>query len=88
MHVQVIIILMRTTVAFKPEHRSALIALAAYRGHKGFSSVLEKAIESYLSGERERAERRNELLSLAGSLSQSEAEELRDEASRSRGFWR
>ena len=42
---------MRTTVEIKPEHRSALLALAARRGYKGFSAVLEKAIEIYLANE-------------------------------------
>jgi hypothetical protein len=34
---------MRTTVELKPEHRSRLIAIAAKRGEKGFSSVLNEA---------------------------------------------
>ena len=45
---------MRTTVEMKPEHRSALLALASRRGHKGFSTVLGEAIESFLQGEAER----------------------------------
>ena len=60
---------MRTTIELKSEHRSALLALAARRGEKGFSSVIEEAIESYLAGEAEREGRRQTLLSLAGSLS-------------------
>ena len=68
---------MRTTVDVKPEHRSALLALAARRGQKGFSAVLEEAIESYLQGEAEREKRMQTVLSLAGALSGEEAEELR-----------
>ena len=79
---------MRTTVEIKPEHRAAFIALAAQRGHKGFSSVLEEAIDSYLDGERERLQRRQELLALAGSLSESEAEELRYATHQLRESWR
>jgi hypothetical protein len=47
---------MRTTVEIKPEHRSALLALAARRGGKGFSAVLEEAIEGFLrtQGDRQR----------------------------------
>ena len=79
---------MRTTVEIKPEHRSALISLAARRGQKGFSSVLEEAIESYLAREGERAERREELLSIGGSLSESEADELRRSTRELRESWR
>jgi len=68
---------MRTTAKIKPEHRSALLALAARRGEKGFSSVLAEAIEEYLNEEKTRVRRRKELLSLAGSLSPEEARSLR-----------
>ena len=45
---------MRTTIEIRPEHRSALLALASRRGHKGFSAVLAEAIESFLKDEAER----------------------------------
>jgi hypothetical protein len=67
---------MRTTVEMKPEHRSALLALAADRGEKGFSSVLAEAIEVYLDGERERAKQREAFRLLGGTLSTKEGEEL------------
>ncbi len=79
---------MRTTVEMKREHRSALLALAADRGEKGFSSVLAEAIEGYLDGERERAARRKKLLSLAGSISAEEANRLRASTQKLRENWR
>lgn len=79
---------MRTTVEMKPEHRSALLALAARRGDKGFSAVLEEAIEVYLADQAGREKRRDLLLSLAGSLSESDAEELRRTTQELRRSWR
>jgi hypothetical protein len=79
---------MRTTVEMKPQHRSALLALAARRGEKGFSSVLAEAIEEYLDEEKTRVQRRKELLSLAGSLSAEEAKRLRRAAASLRENWR
>jgi hypothetical protein len=79
---------MRTTVEMKTEHRSALLALAARRGEKGFSTVLAEAIEAYLGGERERARRRDVFLSLKGSLSEEEGEELRAATRAIRENWR
>lgn len=79
---------MRTTIEMKPEHRSALLALAARRGEKGFSSVLAEALDEYLSGERERNRRRQELLSLAGTLRAEEADELRESTKALRESWR
>lgn len=78
----------RTTVEMSAEHRSALLALAARRGQKGFSALLAEAVEEYLKGERERARRRRELLSLAGSLPPDEAGELRRTAAELRESWR
>ena len=79
---------MRTTVEMKPEHRSALLSLASRRGEKGFSSVLEEAIDSYLRNENEREKRRTLLLSLGGVLSPNEAERLRRVTSELRENWR
>jgi hypothetical protein len=79
---------MRTTVEIKPEHRSALLVLASRRRQKGFSAVLSEAIESFLHGEAEREKSRKALLSLGGSLSEKEGDELRQTAKRLRESWR
>ncbi len=78
----------RTTIEMKPEHRSALLALASRRGQKGFSGVLGEAIESFLRGEVEREKRRKTLLSLGGSLSKKEGEDLRRTVKELRESWR
>ena len=79
---------MRTTVEMSAEHRSALLALAARRGEKGFSSVLAEAIEEYLNGNAERKRRLKNLLALEGSLSTEEADELRRVTKELRESWR
>lgn len=72
----------------KPEHRSALLALAARRGEKGFSSLLAEAIDEFLKGEVERRRRREEVLALAGSLTSEDAEQLRETTRILRENWR
>lgn len=79
---------MRTTIELKSEHRSALLALAARRGQKGFSAVLEEAIDLYLDSEADRERRRHTILSLAGSISQKDADELRKISRKLRESWR
>jgi len=88
MHMHVIIGSMRTTVEMKTEHRSALLALAARRGEKGFSSVLAEAIEEYLHGNKERSQRLKDFLSLEGSLSAEDADNLREVTTALRESWR
>jgi len=72
----------------KPGHRSALLALAAERGEKGFSTVLAEAIEIYLEGRHEREKQLEEFRSLGGSLSDEEADELRARTRAIREHWR
>jgi hypothetical protein len=69
----------------KAEHRSRLLAIAAERGQKGFSNVLAEAIESNLKGQRDREMRAPHLLTLAGTLSEEEAADLRREILAVRG---
>lgn len=63
-------------VELKPEHRSRLLAIAAKRGEKGFSRVLNEAVEAYLGEEAERERRRQKALQLRGVLTRKEAAEL------------
>jgi len=79
---------MRTTIELKPEHRSRLIAIAAKRGDKGFSSVINEAVELYLSEEGERGARRERALHLRGKLKHAEAAELQKSAACLRASWR
>ncbi len=79
---------MRTTIEIKPEHRSALMTVASNRGEKGFSSVLEDAIDRYLEGEAERNAHRNDFIALAGALSEESANELESEVEDIRAHWR
>jgi len=68
---------MRTTIELKDEHRAKLLELAARRGEKGFSDVLAEAIEIYLDSLSRDEESRRVALRLRGSLSEAEADELR-----------
>ena len=79
---------MRTTVELKPEYRSRLLAIAAKRGEKGFSSVLNEAVESYLGEEAERERKRKRLRQLQGVLSPKDAGEIRKRAAALRATWR
>ncbi|OFV86454.1 MAG: hypothetical protein A2V74_10050 [Acidobacteria bacterium RBG_16_70_10] len=79
---------MRTTIEMKDEHRAALLELAARRRLKGFSALVEDAVESYLKADAARAARRRKALALKGTLSRAEGERLRKEAAALRNSWR
>jgi metal-responsive CopG/Arc/MetJ family transcriptional regulator len=79
---------MRVTVELKPEQRSRLLAMAARRGEKGFSSVLREALNAYLDAQTEWEHRRKKALALQGCLKASEAKKLRERAAALRKDWR
>ena len=77
---------MRTTVEITERQHEALSALARRRGIRGFSPLVQEAIDAYL-GEIDGAEV-NLLLSLEGSLSDDLAQELRSRIAEARAVWR
>jgi len=79
---------MRTTIELKDELRSRLLTIAARRGEKGFSSIVNEAIQAYLEAEGDREQRRKKALSVQGSLTAREARELREHAAAERSRWR
>ena len=79
---------MRTTIEIKDEHRAALLELAARRREKGFSTLVNEAIERYLAEAGEAAVRRNRAAALKGRLRESDARPLRRRVAAIRERWR
>ncbi len=79
---------MRTTIELTDEQRAGLLALAARRGHKGFSGLVQEAIERYLDEELSRQDRIQRALALAGSLSAADADRLESAVRQVRSTWR
>lgn len=79
---------MRTTIEISDEQRAKLLETAAKRGEKGFSSIVEKALEEYFEAEAGRADTIQEALAAIGSLDGEETEMLRDDIRKLRGSWR
>jgi metal-responsive CopG/Arc/MetJ family transcriptional regulator len=77
---------MRTTVEITDAHHQALSALAHKRGLRGLSSLIEEALDAYLQDVS--ADEIDHLLSLEGTLSDREADKLRDRIDDMRATWR
>ncbi len=71
-----------------PEHRDALLSLAAQHGQKDLSLLVAAAIDQFLENERTRGNGLDSFLSLAGSLAPEEADELRAVTTNLRSSWR
>jgi predicted transcriptional regulator len=79
---------MRTTIEIKPEHRARLLELAARRGQKGFSQLIEEALDAYLQAEAARDDLRNRAQKLRGSFTSKDAAALREVTRELRSSWR
>jgi hypothetical protein len=77
---------MRTTVEISAQQHRALSALAQQRGLRGFSQLVQEALDSYLSdlGQDEIAM----LLDLEGTLDEQEEHELRARIGAMKATWR
>lgn len=79
---------MRTTIDIPDEQRAKLLKLAAERGEKGFSRLVQEALERYLDEAEEHEQRVQAALGALGTLSEEEAAVLEESVRRLRGSWR
>lgn len=80
---------MRTTVELSDEIRAKLLELAARRGERGFSTLVEEALERYLCEEERRLQRVEEARSVIGAMTDEDARRLEESVRElRRGRWR
>ena len=79
---------MRTTIELPDELRARLLAIAARRGEKGFSHLIEEAVERYLEKESRREELVREAIGAIGSLDDEQADRMRESVRRLTSAWR
>ncbi len=78
---------MRTTIELNEEHRASLYAIAVHRGWRGYSRVVEEAIEFYLKHHAEAEEACRALLGRKGGWSAEEARQTRAAIEELREQW-
>jgi hypothetical protein len=77
---------MRTTVEITDEQHRALSAIAQHRGVRGFSALVQEALDGYLANLK--TDEVDLLLGLEGVLTESDAEEVRSRINDVRSTWR
>lgn len=77
---------MRTTVEISDEQHQALSAVAQRRGIRGFSILVQEALDAYLADLE--TDEVDALLALEGTLSESDADEMRSRIDDVRSTWR
>jgi len=79
---------MRTTIEIPDDQRARLLDLAARRGEKGFSRLVQEAIERMLAEDDSRKSRTKAALALKGSMGEKAADDLEASVARVRSTWR
>jgi Arc/MetJ family transcription regulator len=79
---------MRTTIEMTDEQRAKLVHLAAQRGLKGFSALVQEALELYLKARDGRSEEVRAALGVRGALKGKEADQLAERCRGIRSNWR
>lgn len=79
---------MRTTIEITAEQRARLLQIAARRGQKGFSGLVQEALDAYLEAEADTGGKRRRALGLRGTVGEGTAEELREATRAIRSSWR
>lgn len=79
---------MRTTVEIDDVHRAELLKLAAERGEKGFSRLIQEALDLYMRQHRARRDAVVKALALQGTFTVGEGDALEASTRRLRGKWR
>ena len=76
---------MRTTVQLRDDQREALAAMAARRGLRGYSELIQEAVDRYLL--KDTVDNAG-FLALEGILTDEEADDLRRSVEETRASWR
>jgi predicted transcriptional regulator len=79
---------MRTTVEITDEQRARLLEIAGRRGEKGFSRLVQEAIDLYLERLTRNDEAVDDALAVIGSFSENAAGRLEHSVREIRGRWR
>ncbi len=79
---------MRTTVEITSNQRVELLRLAAQRGLKGFSVLVQEALNKFLDAESGRKDICDEALSYRGVLKGKDADDLQKRTKSIRNKWR
>jgi hypothetical protein len=79
---------MRTTIEISDRHRSVLVVLAAQRGLRGYSEIIEEALDKYIAEQVRDPDTKERVLAMRGSWQQDEIERTRSRLVELREQWK
>ena len=79
---------MRTTIEISDKHRSILLALAAQKGLRGYSGIIEEALDHYILHQSKTANKKNEILKMEKTWDVEETKAIRSNLGELRENWK
>jgi len=78
---------MRTTIEISDKHRSILLSLAAQKGLRGYSTIIQEALDFYIARQTRSANTKMDVLKMKGNWEKSETEEVKHNLAELRKNW-
>ena len=78
---------MRTTIEISDKHRSALLSIAAQKGLRGYSKIIEEAIDYYIANQSNSTGIKNNVLAMKGTW-KKDSEQIKANISELRKNWK
>jgi len=79
---------MRTTIDISDKHRSILLSIAAQKGLRGYSQIIQEALDYYIEEHIQSADMKKDILKMKGSWKRKDAREIRSRLAELRGNWK
>ena len=79
---------MRTTIEISDKHRSILLSLAAQKGLRGYSSIIQEALDYYVEHQIKVTSVKRDILKMKGSWKAEETKETRSKLAELRKNWK
>ena len=78
---------MRTTIDIQDRYRNILHSLAVKRGLRGYSVIIEEALDKYIDNLSKKDDLKNDILQMKGSWQEDEIFQVKTKIKEMRGNW-
>jgi len=79
---------MRTTIEVSDRHRMILLSLSAERGLRGYSSIIQEALDYYIEHQIRSADAKGDILKMKGSWETEETKNIKSKLTELRENWK
>ena len=79
---------MRTTIEVSDRHRMILLSLSAERGLRGYSSIIQEALDYYIEHQIRTKDAKRDILKMKGSWKTEETKKVKSKLTELRENWK